>query len=227
MRRGDRAARLQLILSLAGVIVAIAVMVSIPQLRHGISLAFHGDLHGLRRQVRGLGAWGVLLLVSIILAHAVLFFPSEILNAVAGFVYGFAPGLALVCGAWLCSALLAYGLGRTVARPVLARVLGPERFARLVRAIQAGGITFLLLGRLLPVVPSAPMSYLAGSANVSILRFGWTTVVGSMPLTATVTYLGSRAQSLSLSDPFVWLAIIVLIVLLVSVRFARFDLSER
>jgi uncharacterized membrane protein YdjX (TVP38/TMEM64 family) len=48
----------------------------------------------------------------------------------------------------------------------------------------------------------------------------WTTVVGFLPLTAAITYLGSRAQQLSLTNPTVWVAVAVLIGLLVVARTA-------
>ncbi|HEX4109785.1 MAG TPA: VTT domain-containing protein [Solirubrobacteraceae bacterium] len=227
MLRNDPVRRLHLILSLAGVVVGLAVLAAIPELRHSVSLVFHGDLHRLRGEVRRLGAGGVLLIVALILAHAVLFFPSEIINAAAGFVYGFSAGLALVMVAWLVSALIAYVLGRTIARPLLVALFGKERFTRLRRAIRQGGITLLLVGRLLPVVPAAPMSYLAGASDIRVVRFSWTTVVGSLPLTASVTYLGSRAETLSLSDPLVWAVIALLIVLLGAARFVRFDVPDR
>ncbi len=41
-----------------------------------------------------------------------------------------------------------------------------------------------------------------------------------LPLTAAVTYRGSRAQQLSLTNPIVWVAVAVLIGLLVVARTA-------
>lgn len=41
-------------------------------------------------------------------------------------------------------------------------------------------------------------------------------MVGFLPLTVAVTYLGSRAQSLSLSDPIVWAAVALLVGLIVA-----------
>jgi len=49
-----------------------------------------------------------------------------------------------------------------------------------------------------------------------VRTFAWTTVIGFLPLTVAVTYLGSRAQSLSLSDPLVWAAVALLLGLLVA-----------
>ena len=60
------------------------------------------------------------------------------------------------------------------------------------------------------------MGYAAGAVEVKLRTFAWTTVVGFLPLTIAVTYLGSRARSLSLSDPVVWAAAALLLGLIVA-----------
>jgi uncharacterized membrane protein YdjX (TVP38/TMEM64 family) len=140
------------------------------------------------------------------LAHAIVFYPSEIVTATAGYVYGFAPGLAFVVVGWLLGALLSYALGASVGRPLLRSILG-RRFTRLERGMDRGGISLLLSARLIPVVPFALVGYAAGATRVSVWRFSWTTVIGYLPLTTAVAYLGSQAQTLSTSNPLVWVAV--------------------
>jgi uncharacterized membrane protein YdjX (TVP38/TMEM64 family) len=146
-------------------------------------------------------------------AHAVVFYPSEIVTATAGYIYGFAPALGLLIVGWLLTALLSYALGRSIGGPLLRSLLG-KRFSRLEDAVADGGIALLLAGRLIPVVPFAFLGYAAGATHVKLWRFSWTTVVGYLPLTALVAYLGSNARSLSLSDPLVWIAVAVAVLLL-------------
>lgn len=204
--------RTELFAALLAVVAGAAIVAGVPELRHSISLVFRGDFGGLRVYVRGLGAGGLGLLVGLMLCHAVLFYPSEIVTATTAFVYGFLPGLGLAVGGWLLSALLSYGLGRVVGRPLLRAVLG-SRFQHLEQAVTRGGTALLISGRLVPVVPFSLLGYVAGAAHVPVSRFAWTTVVGYLPLTAAVSYLGSHAQTLSLSDPLVWAAGALLIAL--------------
>jgi uncharacterized membrane protein YdjX (TVP38/TMEM64 family) len=192
---------------------ALAILALVPQLRHCVSLTLHGDFGGLRDYIRSLGLGGLLLLVGLMLGHAIVFYPSEIVTATAGYVYGFGPGLALVVGGWLASALLCYALGRTVGRPLLRAVLG-HRFRALENGVEQGGTSLLLSSRLIPVVPFALMGYAAGATRISLWKFAWTTVVGYLPLTIAVAYLGSRAKTLSLSNQLVWVAVAVPVVLL-------------
>jgi uncharacterized membrane protein YdjX (TVP38/TMEM64 family) len=216
----SRTRPVELAAGLATIVVGIALIALVPELRHCVSLVVHGRFAELRSYVRSLGAGGVALLLGLMLAHAILFYPSEIITTTAGYVYGFWPGLALVLVGWLLSALLSYALGRSVGRPVLQRVLG-RRFAWLTATMEGGGVTLLLSARLIPIVPFALVGYAAGATQISLWRFSWTTVLGYLPLTTAVTYLGSRAQTLSISNPLVWIAVAVLVGLLVGEHLVR------
>ena len=213
----------ELALSLAGVLVGAGLIAVVPELRHAVTFALHGDLEGLRHQFRGLGLGGVALLLGLMLAHAVLFYPTEIVTATAGFVYGFAPGLALAMGGWLASALLAYALGHTLGRPFIQLVFGARRFEDLRRSIERGGVPLLLVVRLIPVVPFSLTGYVAGAAHVPLWRFTWTTFLGYLPLTVAVGYLGAQAKTLSLNDPVVWLLVAAIVGLFAASRLVRVE----
>jgi uncharacterized membrane protein YdjX (TVP38/TMEM64 family) len=205
---------------MATIVVGVAVIAFVPELRHCVSLAVHGQFAGLRSYIRSLGPGGLTLLLGLMVGHAIVWYPSEIVTATAGYVYGFGPGLALVVTGWLLAALLTYALGRSVGRTLLWRLLG-HRFDWLTRTMERGGTSLLLSGRLIPVVPFALLGYAAGATHVNLWRFSWTTVIGYLPLTAAVAYLGAQAQTLSTSDPLLWVAVAVLVLLLLSERFVR------
>jgi uncharacterized membrane protein YdjX (TVP38/TMEM64 family) len=187
--------------------VAVVVVVAVGPLREAVGHALHGDVHALRAELRGLGVLGAVVLVGLILTHAVVFFPAEIPNATAGLVFGFAVGLPLVVVAWLVSGLLAYWLGTVAGRPLAMRLAGEQRVAVAERVIERGGATALLLARLIPLVPYSLVGYVAGAARVPLWRYAWTSVLGSLPMTAAATYLGHALDDLSASDPLVWTAL--------------------
>jgi uncharacterized membrane protein YdjX (TVP38/TMEM64 family) len=208
---------IELAAGVGAIVLSVALVAAVPQLRHCVSLVVHGHFAGLRTYVRSLGAGGLVLLLGLMLLHAVIWYPSEIVSTTVGYVYGFASGLPLAAGGWLLAALLSYALGRSVGRPLLQRLLG-RRFAWLTATMDRGGISLLLAGRLLPIVPFALLGYAAGATRVRIWRFSWTSVVGYLPLTAAVVYLGSQAQTLSTSSPVLWLAVAFIITLLIGER---------
>ena len=213
-------------ITLAGIGIGLAIAAAIPPLREAMADAVRGDTAAVRAELRDLGAWGALLVISLALVHAVVFFPAEILNAAAGLVYGFGPGLLLVWGSWTASALLAYEIGRHGARPALYRLLGHERFERIEGLIHRAGITFLLAARLVPVVPISLLSYACGAARVSRWSFAWTTAVGLLPITAYFVYLGSRLREFSFADPIVWIGVAGLLLGLLGIRYLRLTPGE-
>jgi len=217
--------------TLAAIAVAALVVLLVEPLRTALSHALHGDVDALQAQLQDLGVGGALVLVGIILVHAVVLFPAEIPNAVAGLVYGFALALPLVMVAWTLSGLIAYGLGVWIGRPLAVRLAGEDRVASAERVIGRGGVPALLMSRLVPFVPFSLVGYIAGATRVPVWRYTWTSFVGVLPITAAATYLGHALDDFSASDPLLWVAVGVLLVLLVLTatvaRRMRRDASNR
>lgn len=200
--------------TLAGIGLLAALVFAVPALHDATVAAIHGDSDEVRRQIDELGAAGPVLIVALALLHTVVFYPAEILDAAAGFAYGFLPGLALVMGGWLLSALVCYAIGHSVARPLLDRWFGAARFERTEATIERGGATLLLAIRLVPIVPFSLISYAAGAARVPIGRYLWTTAIGYLPITAIAVYFGTKLEGLSLTDPLVFGSAAALLILL-------------
>ena len=181
-------------MTLGGFALLAGLVAAVPPLRDAVSAALHGDTTEVRAQIDELGVAGPLLIVALALIHAVVMYPAEIVNAAAGFAYGFLGALAIVTVGWMLSAMVCYAVGRQVARPLLDRWFGTERFERFERAIERGGVLLLLALRLIPIVPFSLVGYAAGAARVPPWRFFWTTLVGYMPITALAVYFGTRLE---------------------------------
>ncbi len=189
--------------TLGGIALLALLVLAIPELREAFEAAVRGDTAEVRSKVKDLGVAGPLLILGLTLIHTVVFYPAEIVDAAAGFVYGFFPALALMMLGWLLSGLLCYAVGHSVARPLLDRWFGAARFERIEGTIERGGATLLLAVRLIPIVPFSLVSYAAGAARVPLWRYAWTTLVGYLPITALSVYFGTRLEGLSLTDPIV------------------------
>jgi uncharacterized membrane protein YdjX (TVP38/TMEM64 family) len=190
-------------ITLAGVAVMALIVVTVDPLRASVAAALQGDHDEVRNQIDELGVWGPLLILALAILHAVVFYPAEIVDAAAGFAYGFFPALALMTLGWLLNGLVCWAIGRSIARPLLDRWFGVERFERVERSIERGGATLLIAMRLIPILPFSIVSYAAGAARVPLGRFLWTTAVGYLPITALSVYFGTRLEDLSLTDPLV------------------------
>src|SRR3954464_2387180 len=112
--------------SLGAIAVVIVLAAATETGRHVVDSIVNGDTRELRRQLLDLGVGGVVVLLTVCLSHAIVPFPTEIVTAAAGFVYGFWVALPLLLVCWLASALLAYWLAERFGRPLAARVRGGQ-----------------------------------------------------------------------------------------------------
>ena len=205
-------------MTVGGILLGIAVALAIPSLRGAVTDAIHGDTASIRHDLNG-NAGGVLLVIWLALVHVIVWYPAEILDAAAGYVFGFGVGFPLVLSSWVLSGLASYAVGRHFARPLLYRLAGEERFRRLERLVHRGGAPFLLGVRVIPIMPFSLMGYVCGAARVPLWRFTWTTAIGYAPLTAYFTYVGSRLEGFSAEDPILWIGGGILIICIFGVRF--------
>lgn len=204
----------EIAVTLAGIALMAAVVVAVDPLRDSVTAAVQGDHDEVREQIDRLGVAGPLLILALAVLHSVVFYPAEIVDAAAGYAYGFFPALALVMFGWILNGLICWTIGQSIARPLLDRWLGEERFERAERAIERGGPTLLLAMRLIPILPFSIVSYAAGAARVPLWRFLWTTVLGYLPITALSVYFGTQLEGLSLTDPLVLGSALALLALL-------------
>jgi uncharacterized membrane protein YdjX (TVP38/TMEM64 family) len=184
-------------ITLAGVALLAGLVFAIPELHEAALAAIHGETDKVQSEIASLGIAGPLLILALTLIHAVVFYPAEIVDAAAGLAYGFLPALALMMFGWVLSGLACFFVGRSVARPLLDRWFGSERFERIEARIERGGAKALIAARLIPIFPFSIVCYAAGAARVPVWRFTWTTAVGYLPITAISVYFGTQLDLLS------------------------------
>ncbi|HEX5820645.1 MAG TPA: VTT domain-containing protein [Solirubrobacterales bacterium] len=204
--------------TVAGILIGVGVAFAIPSLRAAMSDAFHGDTAALRDDLNG-NAAGAFLVLWLALVHVIVWYPAEILDAAAGYVFGFGVGFPLVLACWVISGLASYAVGRHFARPLLYRIAGEERFLRIERVIHRGGALALIAVRLIPIMPFSLMGYVSGAARIPLWRFTWTTAVGYAPITAYFTYVGSKLEGFSAEDPVLWIGGGALLLAIAGARF--------
>ena len=88
------------------------MVLTVDPLRIALGHALHGDVDALQAQLQGLGVVGALVLVALILVHAVVLFPAEIVNATAGLVSASGSRCRWSWSPGSLSGLIAYWLGR-------------------------------------------------------------------------------------------------------------------
>jgi uncharacterized membrane protein YdjX (TVP38/TMEM64 family) len=183
----------------------------------GLTLAGTGLLprpEEFRKDVDSWGTFGALAVAGLALGHAVISFPSEILNIAAGYAYGFWPAMLLLMPAWVGSCLLAYWLAYRFGDRLANWLVEPEALEKLRKWAADAPVPALLAVRSIPVVPINLVSYAAGLARMPLGRFTWTTTAGLIPQFGLPIYAGSQARDVALTDPTIWGAALAWVVLI-------------
>ncbi|MDQ6597681.1 TVP38/TMEM64 family protein [Bacillus salipaludis] len=154
----------------------------------GIYLYFvhTGAAKGWLESIRQLGVFGIVFgimiqsVVNVIPAPGefVSLFLIEIYGPVAGGFYSFIGGVI--------GAVLAYHLSDWIARPIIEPMAKPY-LEKIDRWLKKQGDIGLLIIRFVPLVPYHFINYAAGILRVNKMAFIWTTALGILPYTITIS----------------------------------------
>lgn len=169
---------------------------------------------GLQQAVTDAGIWGVLVYIAVIALAVVMSpIPGAPLTIAAGAVWGAIPaGIYSVIGGFSGS-LIAYFIGRSLGRSAVKALTGKIiYFSKEKGEWLLGGLIFVT--RLLPVLSFDLISYGAGLAGLSLPIYASSTLLGMIPSTLLLTYLGEAFTLGTRAAIALSLLFIVLLVLL-------------
>ncbi len=133
------------------------------------------------------------------------FLPTFACAIYAGWTFGFAVGSAVALAALTLASLVAYALGRWIARDrVLAVIDEKPRWSAVHRALlaSASGRTLLVvtLLRIPPASPFAIVNFVLAAARVSLGTYTLGTFLGIVPRTLAATFAAAGLEQLRFKD---------------------------
>lgn len=161
--------------------------------------------------ISGFGAWAPVAYAVLYVVSAPVPFLAPALSAVGGLLFGTFWGTVLVLVIASGSALVPFTMARHLGREWVESKLKGKKLDEVYQQSEGGkGFTFVLLMRLIPVLPWEVQNYVGGLTKVSIPTFIAGTIVGIIPGSFSLVFLGASA-----TDPTSWqfVAAIVLKVL--------------
>ncbi len=174
-------------LSTLAIPLAIALSLFILQQQWEINLF---TAEGLQTAVTKVGPWGPLLYVLLLVISVVVSqIPGAGLAIAAGAVWGpLTAGIYTIIGGFL-GALIAYSLGKAIGPGLLKALTGKSiTFSKDRGERYLGWLIFLM--RLVPVFSFDIISYGAGVTKLSLPIYASATLLGMIPSTFLLTYLG-------------------------------------
>lgn len=169
-----------------------------------VSLAFTHvlDTHQLRDQVHAAGPLAPLVWIPVSALLGAALFPGPVLAGAGGLLFGTVMGTVTNLVSAVLSALVSREIGHRVGYAGAVEVLGP-RAAAVERLAEQQGTAVVLVQRLLPGVPDAPLSYAFGALGITRRQLAIGTLLGSLPRAFSYTAIGAH-----LDDPTSPLAVI-------------------
>jgi uncharacterized membrane protein YdjX (TVP38/TMEM64 family) len=170
-----------------GVIVALAVGVPpLDQIRSWIDTA----------------GWAAPLLYAALYAALTLTpAPATVLSVGAGLLFGIATGLAVVMGAALTGATVAFALARWLGRDAVARI-DNARLHRLDGLLRRRGLLAVIGIRLVPLLPFGTVNFASGLTAVRARDYVLGTAIGILPGATALVTIGAYGATPG-SLPFV------------------------
>lgn len=127
-------------------------------------------------------------------------FMAPILAATGGLLFGPVTGTLLAVLISAATSLVPFMMSRSLGREwVEAKLKGTRLEGFYLRAYQNNGFRFILMLRLVPVMPWELQNYVAGVTQVSVPTYLLATVLGSAPLSIALVILG-----VTLKNPASW-----------------------
>ncbi len=195
-------ASLRILFVILGCIVALAAAYFlIPgvegEVNYAWSLAMESDTEALAGWFRGYGWWGpVAIIVFMILQMFLIIFPSWVPMVVAILGYGPWWGSLISLTGILLASVIGYLVGSQLGKDQIQVWLGEERHAKLTKAIDKYGFGGVAMFRVSPFLSTDAISFIAGLVSMPFHRYLLATLVGTLPLLATVAWFGRDIDSL-------------------------------
>jgi len=150
--------------------------------------------------VRSFGPWAPALFVVIYISASPIPFLATFLSAASGLVFGALWGTVLAVFSATISSLVPFTLARRLGREWVASKLKGKKIENLYQKSEGqGGFLFIMFMRMVPIIPWEIQNYIAGLSKVNLVTFIPATIIGIIPGTFSLVFLGSAVK-----DPGSW-----------------------
>jgi uncharacterized membrane protein YdjX (TVP38/TMEM64 family) len=180
--------------------IAIAVLVVVAGLLAlaVVALAPHLTKSNLERWVRGAGAWGPVVLLSVQIGQILLApIPGLLVPVLAGLLYGPVVGPLVTAAGTAFGSMLAYWIGRTGGRPVASRLVGQPSLQKAQRTLRGHRWLALVPLFLFPFSPADALCFVAGIIDMDWSRFLLAVAIGRVPKDALIAVAAGLGWSWS------------------------------
>jgi uncharacterized membrane protein YdjX (TVP38/TMEM64 family) len=148
--------------------------------------------NNLHQFIRSYGPWAPVMYAVVYLASAPLPFFAAIISAVGGLLFGTIRGAIFTIIISTFAALIPFVLARRLGAQWVAEKVEGKRLGMLYKQSSGkSGFIFVMILRLIPIVPWEVQSYVSGLTQVSLPSFFLATLLGGIPSSFAFSFLGN------------------------------------
>lgn len=143
------------------------------------------------------------------------FAPVPVIATVIGANNCLIVGILINLFGTVSGSIILYLLSKNLLRQYATKILCKyKKFEHFIFLVQTNGFIAVLIGRLVPIIPSAGVNLIAGISGVSILNFALATILGKLPMILTFSIAGNHLAVGNWSTVILGFLYIFLIVLI-------------
>ena len=152
--------------------------------------------------IRRAGIWGPLLIIGLEIAQALVIpIPNVAIELVSGYLFGSLWG-TLYCAIGVLSGMaLSLTLARRLGRPLVERLVPPDKLARLDELASQRGLFFFFMIFIIPFVPDDPICLMAGLSPLPLSLLWVAGVAGRLPGLVVANWAGAQGRAMG---PSAW-----------------------
>jgi uncharacterized membrane protein YdjX (TVP38/TMEM64 family) len=180
------------LMTIAHVSIVIAVIV-------GVTIYYFSQYDSISRDniqafVSGFGVWAPIAYAIIYIACSPIPLLAPTFSAVGGLLFGAVKGTLIIMIVASISALVPFSLSRRLGREWVESKLKGKKLDNIYQQSEGSkAFTFIVLMRLIPVLPWEIQNYVAGLTKVKIPTFILGTFLGIIPGSFSLAFLGAAA----------------------------------
>ena len=155
------------------------------------------DQEKIRKWVSQFGFWGPVVIIVIMIFQMFLFvIPSILIMVVTVLAYGPFWGSVLAIVGVLTASSIGYAIGSYLGPVTVRRLVGHQTEKKVARYVEDYGLWAAVIARLSPVLSNDATSFVGGLLQMGYLKFIGATLLGILPLTIGIAYLGKDIDRL-------------------------------